>query len=111
MESQQQYASNNYAANQGDDGAAPDIIGMLCAALCAGINGGGGGGGNAPNGPSTMNGGGGGGYRGNNGDTDGLEGLIQTQPTTNDYGECLFMKKRDKRRKKIYLTSLTESLF
>lgn len=83
MESQQ-YASNNYAANQGDDAAAPDIIGMLCAALCAGINSGSGGG-NASNVPASQGGGGGGYHGGANGGTE-LDGLIQTQPTPTDYG-------------------------
>lgn len=80
----QQYASNNYAANQGDDGAAPDIIGMLCAALCAGINSGSG---NASSNVPASNGGGGGYHGGANGGTDHLDSLIQVQPTPTDFGK------------------------
>lgn len=89
VESQQ--AGNGLGASQGDDGAAPDIIGMLCAALCAGINSGssGGGGSNPSHVPSGGygGGGGGGGAGGGANGADALEGLIQTEPTpANHFG-------------------------
>lgn len=89
VESQQYAAGNGLGASQGDDGAAPDIIGMLCAALCAGINSGssgGGGGSNPSHVPSGGYGGGAGAGGGANG-SDALEGLIQTEPTpANHFG-------------------------
>lgn len=85
VESQQ--AGNGLGASQGDDGAAPDIIGMLCAALCAGINSGSSGGSNPSHVPSGGYGGGGGGAGGGANGADALEGLIQTEPTpANHFG-------------------------